>query len=146
MRNILVAALLLLAVPARSQERYIGLTRDSIVSFHAKNFEKILSNDTALLVKYKRDGLDWRFFRFDNTGKCVLAAKEVSFYNDFTNLEKKLKSKKYKSTGEVEYDFIAAKVKGASYSNGKENYILMYKPINPNLSATTRAVVYYKTK
>ncbi len=146
MKNILFPVFMFITVSAYSQERYIGLTRDSIVSFHSKYFENVSSNDTALLVKYKRDGLDWRFFKFDKGGKCVLAAKEIAFYNEFTDLEKKLKSKKYKKTGEVEYNFVVAKVKGISYTNGKETYILMFNPINPNLSASTRAVVYFKTR
>jgi hypothetical protein len=146
MKNILFAILMLATITGYSQERYIGLTRDSITKFHAKNFEHVGANDTALLVKLKRGGLNWRFFKFDNSGICVLAAEEVSYYNDFTDLEKKLKLKKYKSAGEVEYNFVAAKVQGAAYTNGKDTYILMYKPINPNLSATTRAVVYYKNK
>ncbi len=146
MRNIFFVVLLFASLSCSAQERYVGLTRDSIVSFHAKNFEQLASNDTALLVKNKRDGLDWRYFWFDKAGKCTLASKEVPFYNDFTDLEKKMKKKKYKDAGEVEYDFIKSKVKGTLYSNGKENYVLMYKPINPNLSATTRAIVYYKTK
>jgi hypothetical protein len=143
MKNLVLSALILLSVSAHSQERYIGLTRDSIKSFHAKYFETVSTNDTAIVVKNKRDGTDWRFFNFDKTGKCVLAAKEVPFYNDFTDLEKKLKSKKYKNNGEVEYNFGVSKAKGAMYTNGKETYILMYGAINPNMSATTRGIIYY---
>ncbi|MCD6013417.1 MAG: hypothetical protein K0Q79_3279 [Flavipsychrobacter sp.] len=144
MKNILLVACVLLSVVCYSQERYIGLTRDSITTFHAKYFDQVYSNDTALLVKHK-NGLDWRYFRFEQ-GVCTICAKEVLFYNDFINLEKKLKSQKFKDMGETVYDFAVSKVKGTIYTKGKENYILMYKPINPNLSATTRAVVYYKMK
>lgn len=146
MKKLFLAVCMLPAVTGYSQERYIGLTRDSLVSFHAKYFDQVYNNDTALLVKYRRDGLDWRYFKFDRAGICTLAVKEVPFYNDFTDLEKKLRSQKYKTTGETEFDFGVQKVQGAGYTKGKENYVLMYKPINPNLSASTRAVVYFKTK
>lgn len=146
MRKVLLIVSLGITATAFSQERYIGWTRDSIKAFHTKNFENVVVNDTAQVVKIRRDGTTWRYFRFDSKGICVLTGWEVAFYNDFTDLEKKLKAKKYKNVGEVEYDFVASKVKGALYTNGKENYILMYKPINPNLSATTRAVVYYKSR
>ncbi len=144
MKNLLFLFLVLLSFSAFSQERYLGLTRDSLVKFHAKNFVTEVSNDTALVVKLKQGGIDWRYFKFDKTGTCVLAAKEVPFYDDFTNLEKKLKAKKYKSGGEAEYNFVVSKVKGSVYTNGKETYILMYGAINPNMSATTRGVIYYK--
>ena len=146
MRTLLFLSLLLIGTRIYAQERYIGWSRDSIKSFHAKNFAEVASNDTAVLVKIARDGTDWRFFVFDKSGICIRAAEEINYYNAFTDLEKKLKAKKYKRAGEVEYDFIVAKVKGELYTNGKENYVLMYKPINPNLVATVRSVVYYKTK
>lgn len=113
MKNTLFVLLLLCAVTVRSQERYIGLTRDSITKFHAKNFETAASNDTAMVVKIKRDGTTWRYFKFDKSNICEVAGWEVQFYNEFTDLEKKLKSKKYKSNGELEYNFIVQKVKGA---------------------------------
>lgn len=146
MKNLLALTLLLISITCYSQERYIGWTRDSITSFHTKNFEKVASNDTSLLVKIRRDGTTWRFFKFDGTGKCTLCAWEVPFYNDFTDMEKKLKAKKYKNTGEVEYNFVVSKVKGTSYTNGKETYILMFGAINPNMSASTRGVIYYKAR
>jgi hypothetical protein len=146
MKNLLFLYMLAIAIPARSQERYIGLTRDSITKFHAKYFETLTSNDTAMVVKVKSDGTTWRYFKFDKASICEVAGWEVQFYNGFTDLEKKLKSKKYKNTGEIEYNFVVQKVKGAKYTNRKETYILMYGAINPNMSASTRAVIYYKGK
>jgi hypothetical protein len=146
MKNILIACMVLLSTAAYSQERYIGLTRDSLVKFHAKNFEHVKENDSALVVRLKRDQTTWRYFKFDESGTCVLTAWEASFYGDFTDLEKKLKSKKYKHPGEVEYNFLVSTIKGAMYTNGKETYILMYEAINPKMSATTRGIIYYKTK
>ncbi len=145
MKNILFAACVLLSVVCYAQERYIGLTRDSITTFHARYFEQIYSNDTTLLVKHK-GGLDWRYFKFDRSGVCTVCAKELLFYNDFIILEKKLKTQKFKDIGETVFDFGVSKVKGSAYTKGKENYLMMYMPINPNLTASTRAVVYYKTK
>ena len=88
----------------------------------------------------------WRFFRFDAAGKCNLTAWEVPFFNDFTDLEKTLKAKKYKKVNEVEYDFLVRKAKGIYYTNGKDNYILMFDAINPIMTNSTRAIIYSKTK
>ena len=103
-------------------------------------------NDTAMVVRIKRDQTTWRYFKFGQDGKCELTAWETSFYGDFSDLEKKMRTKKYKKGAEVEYNFLVSKVKGQLYTNGKETYILMYGAINPNMSATTRGIIYYKAK
>jgi hypothetical protein len=146
MKNILLIALLLLSFSSYSQERYIGLTRDSLIKFHAKYFDQVLSNDTALIVKIREHGSDWRYFKFDKEGKCEVCAVHVHYYNDFTDLEKKLKAKKFKDVGEVKYDYIVRSTGGRHYTKGNEHYLLMFEPINPNLMNTVRSVIYYKTK
>ncbi len=138
--------LLLLTTNAMAQERYVGLTRDSIESFHKTYFETETKNDTALVVKIKRGGSEWRYFSFDQQGICRKAAIEVPFFNDFTDLEKKLRTKKYKKAGEITYDFVVKKMHGALYTNGKDSYMLMFGAINPNMSASTRGIVYFKNQ
>lgn len=146
MKNIFILGLILIASSAFSQERYMDLTRDSVMKRLSANFDNVASNDTALVIKHKRDGTDWRYFMFGKSGKCEVVGWEVAYYNDFIDLENKLKRTKFKNKGEVEYNFVVNKIKGAIYTNGKENYILMYGAINPNMSATTRGIVYFKTK
>lgn len=146
MKNILLAAFILISGSAFAQERFIGATRHYIDSFFFTYSEKMMSNDTAIVVKPKQGSTNWSYYKFDDAGIVVLAAKELQFFNEFTDLEKKLKAKKYKKVGEVEYNYVVRKTKGALYTNGKDNYIMMYDPINPNMSNSTRSVIYYKTK
>ena len=147
MKKSLVLMAMLITSALHAQEKYIGLTHDSLLGFHRANFETVMNNDTALLVKDKSTGKDYRFFKFDTSGICYLATKNMPYYDDILNLETKLTEQGYqKSARPFEMDFLIRKITGVLYTRGKENYVMMSAAICPGLASSTRTVVYFKKK